>query len=313
MPSIFPGPAYLSSKVKKKRLGRKVVPVQLKCNTEKQYNSNLNTIFEHNESSSYSDEYENCNLFNEILACEDIHRVINWPLCSPKCEETKDVSSFCFVTFHLGESIPIVEKFIKVQKSGTIIFGIFDQIVDSSILGINPATNIDEFKENINAFEKIKVCHGIPKSDEFSNVPKVICKLSPAGQLVHNNCLKIIKDKKKNCLRCSRLRNVLLMRQLRKREGCKPKILLSPSKKPVIDKLRRTCHNIQKKCIRSKQTILNLKLELGKIKKQMENYSKESIIEKCQGMNESQKTLILECFAASKTKNPKSRRYSENW
>ncbi|KAF0732993.1 THAP-type domain-containing protein, partial [Aphis craccivora] len=102
------------------------------------------------------DEYENCNLFNEILAYEDIHRVINWPLCSPKCEETKDVSSFCFVTFHLGESIPIVEKFIEVQKSGTIIFGIFDQIVDSSILGINPATNIDEFKENINAFEKIK-------------------------------------------------------------------------------------------------------------------------------------------------------------
>jgi len=81
------------------------------------------------------------------LACESIHSVINWPLCSPKCEETKDVSSFCFVTFHLGESIPIVEKCIKVQKSGTIIFGIFDQIVDSLILGFNPATNIDEYKE----------------------------------------------------------------------------------------------------------------------------------------------------------------------
>lgn len=73
-------------------------------------------------------------------------------------------------------------------------------------------------KRIINAFEKIKVCLGIPKSDDFSNGPKVICKLSPTGQLMHNNCLKIIKDKKKNCLRCSRLQNVLLMRQLRERE-----------------------------------------------------------------------------------------------
>lgn len=45
----------------------------------------------------------------------------------------------------------------------------------------------------------------------------------------------------------------------------------------------------------------------------MENYTEKSIIEKCQRMNESKKTLIFECFAASKTKNPKSRRYSENW
>jgi len=31
------------------------------------------------------------------------------------------------------------------------------------------------------------------------------------------------------------------------------------------------------------------------------------------GIIESQKTLIKECFSASKNKNTKSRRYSENW
>jgi len=30
-------------------------------------------------------------------------------------------------------------------------------------------------------------------------------------------------------------------------------------------------------------------------------------------MNESQKTLVIECFAAAKYKNPKIRRYTENW
>jgi len=35
--------------------------------------------------------------------------------------------------------------------------------------------------------------------------------------------------------------------------------------------------------------------------------------EKLQGMNDSQRTLILECFPASKVEKSKSRRYSENW
>lgn len=34
---------------------------------------------------------------------------------------------------------------------------------------------------------------------------------------------------------------------------------------------------------------------------------------KLNGMVESQKTMIMECFAASRVKNSKSRQYSENW
>lgn len=35
--------------------------------------------------------------------------------------------------------------------------------------------------------------------------------------------------------------------------------------------------------------------------------------DKLQGMNDSQETLILECFSASKVENSKLCRYSENW
>jgi len=48
----------------------------------------------------------------------------------------------------------------------------------------------------------------------------------------------------------------------------------------------------------------------------MANYSGKLIEEeltKIERMNESQKTLIRECFAASKIKNSRNRRYSENW
>lgn len=62
--------------------------------------------------------------------------------------------------------------------------------------------------------------------------------------------------------------------------------------------------------------IIDLKLELSKAQKAMAQFSETSIkntINHCDGMNESQRTLIEECFAASKVKNAKNRRYTENW
>lgn len=42
----------------------------------------------------------------------------------------------------------------------------------------------------------------------------------------------------------------------------------------------------------------------------MASYSEAYILEKCQGMYESQKNISMQCFAASKVKNSKNRRYS---
>jgi len=106
------------------------------------------------------------------------------------------------------------------------------------------------------------------------------------------------------------------MQKERKSSKKKDILLLSPSKKLVVNRLRRVKDNLRKKCVRAKQKLINLKLKLSKVQNEMASISDDSIKEKlnlCQNMNESQKTLILECFAASKVKNCKSRRYTENW
>lgn len=72
-------------------------------------------------------------------------------------------------------------------------------------------------------------------------------------------------------------------------------------------------NNLQKNFNRAKQKVTDLKLELNNVQNEMSKISDYSIKEKidqCENMNESQKTLILECFNASKVKN---RRYSDNW
>lgn len=47
--------------------------------------------------------------------------------------------------------------------------------------------------------------------------------------------------------------------------------------------------------------------------KNMAECNEQFIQNKLGYLNESQKSMVMECFAASRVKNPKSRRYSENW
>lgn len=73
---------------------------------------------------------------------------------------------------------------------------------------------------------------------------------------------------------------------------------LSPTKKLVVNELRRVKNNLQKKFNRAKQCIVDLKLELNKVQNEMSKIGNESIKEKldqCENMNESHKILILEC------------------
>lgn len=72
----------------------------------------------------------------------------------------------------------------------------------------------------------------------------------------------------------------------------------------------------KKKVLRANKKLESQRLELENVKNSMQNYSDELIEDKLlkiDGMNDSQKTLIKECFAASKVKNCRNRRHSENW
>lgn len=209
----------------------------------------------------------------------------------------------------------MVETFVKVDKSGKITFGIFGKEINSTILSIILGEDIFEFANNLKDFEKVCVYHGGLRLNEFPNDPTNLCRISTTKQLKHNQCCLVLRNNSVNCTRCGRLRNILNMQKEREEFKRKEVLLLSPSKKIIVDKLRRTKNNLYKKCIRAKQKIINLKLELNKIQNKIANVCDETIKEKlnlCQNMNESQKTLILECFAASKVRNTKSHRYTEN-
>lgn len=97
--------------------------------------------------------------------------------------------------------------------------------------------------------------------------------------------------------------------------GKKNILLLTPSKKQELITLRKDKHKIQKRVLRAKFRIKKLEAELNTAKESLSTMSYNSIedlINKHK-LNDSQSTMIKEIIAASKYKNPKNRRYSENW
>lgn len=246
-------------------------------------------------------------LHNYVNLHENLNSIIQWPKSSPSCSEGVLYSSLCFVSFCSRSLYLVVEKFVK----GKISFGIFCKEIDASILDIVPGRNIYEFSNNIIYFHNVCVCCGSPKLEEFPN-----CTIYTTRKLRHNLCRLVLKNNANACSRRVRIRNTLHMLNEGKSSKTRENLLLSPSKKIVVIRLRQIKDNLKKKKrIRANQKIISLKFKLNKVHNEMANISDESIKEKlniCQNMNEYQKTLILEYFAACKVKNCKSQTYTEN-
>lgn len=226
------------------------------------------------------------------------------------------VSIYSFVSFCHNDLLPIIEKSVTVSTNGNIIFGVLGKKIEAEQLNITPAKSLEDFANNLKQFEKVYVCHGGPLVNQFSKLTNTKSVANSVGRLQHINCCLVMKEKATCCVKCRRLVNVLTMRKKRKNAGAQEHLLLSPSKRKLFNKIQNEKKCLKKKVVRAKEKINELNSELNKVKKNMATICDEKIEEQLNnmsGINESQKTLIKECFAASKIKNTKSRRYSENW
>lgn len=226
------------------------------------------------------------------------------------------VSIYSFVSFCHNDLLPIIEKSVTVSTNGDITFGVLGKKIEAEQLNITPAKSLEDFANNLKQFEKVYVCHGGPLVNRFSRLTNTTSVANSVGRLQHINCCLVMKEKATYCVKCRRLVNVLAMREKRKNAGAQKHLLLSPSKRKIFNKIQNEKKCLKKKVVRAKEKINELNSELNKVKKNMATFCDEKIEEQLNnmsGINESQKTLIKECFAASKIKNTKSRRYSENW
>lgn len=117
------------------------------------------------------------------------------------------------------------------------------------------------------------------------------------------------------CVMCKRLSDSLRKMQKRTFIGKPVRVYFSPSKRSVLEKFKQTKKIATQKVVRAKKTILRLQNYLNDSKQQMKNTSDSTLLKMIEdhGISNSQSELLKEVFAAAKIKNPKNRRYSENW
>lgn len=93
------------------------------------------------------------------------------------------------------------------------------------------------------------------------------------------------------------------------------RVFFSPNKKKKLTELRKIKNTVVKNLSRATSKIKKLQFKLNAIQNEMKAISNVSLqqIIKNNNIPTCQTDLIYEIFNASKVKNPKNRRYSENW
>jgi len=94
-----------------------------------------------------------------------------------------------------------------------------------------------------------------------------------------------------------------------------PRTYYSPNKKKIIENIQKAKKIVVQKCSRASKKILRLQKSLNNCRKLMNEMSNSRLSKLLEDhtIPKSQSELIHEIFAASKFKNTKNRRYSENW
>lgn len=80
---------------------------------------------------------------------------------------------------------------------------------------------------------------------------------------------------------------------------------VSPSKKQKIAEIRQKSYSLQRRVLRTKNKVIELQEELIKSQNDMAECNNKFLEDKLQGMNDSQRTLILECFFCQLTQKLK--------
>ena len=117
------------------------------------------------------------------------------------------------------------------------------------------------------------------------------------------------------CIWCKRLIYSIKKKKTKISKGQDPRICLTPIKRRLLKKLRKSKTGVNQKLVRANNKIYNLKSQLNITKIKMTNIADDQLerLLDSSGITKGQSELVKEIFSAAKFKNPKNRRYNENW
>ncbi|XP_050060677.1 uncharacterized protein LOC126551448 isoform X2 [Aphis gossypii] len=215
-----------------------------------------------------------------------------------------------------------IEKQLILNEESDIFLYAFDKKIELSDIGVNSNIKIDnhtEIEKIIKIFDTISLCKGAVPSNKYRDVKLSTIPIERCGMWWHSKCITVLpKDDSSNsdtCIWCKRLWYIVKSEKLRQRNNQSIRTFFSPTKKKTISKIRKAKNTITKKFSRAHLKITCLQNHLKNIKDKMKKITHCNLDKVLQNSDipNCQSELIHEIFKAAKLKNPKNRKYSENW
>ncbi|XP_043468847.1 uncharacterized protein LOC122502731 isoform X1 [Leptopilina heterotoma] len=287
--------------------------------TKSQVDESSTTTDENETDSKFS---ERIDLFNSLFKNEN---KVNIPISWNRRRSEKDIQcieySECISRMREDKPQFFTAKQLVIYNDMQIVAKVSGINLPLEKLGLNTnyVSTITELEEIIKNFNKVKVCLGCASPNTIQNIENSFAVRDSAGYLRHTKCSLIITSKKRlSCETCSKAKKTLAKKFMRfKKINEQRRIVLkmSPTKKYKLNLIRSRLYKSNKNLGNYKSLCGHYKKELKENKKEMSLLRDKNLDSKMDDLkvNKNSRIVINEILSASKVKDAKGRRYTEDW
>ena len=284
-----------------------------------------------NHSSDIPQVYEEADLFANVFNNEkSVKFPVSWGKHTITFAKSKMVQFLqCTAKSVKGVIEPASFKQVVIKDNLEVWLAIFGKAMDLQKIGIaNKVSSEHDIEKLINVVDKWKVCNGCANPRENESFANSVTHRDKEGFLRHNACEYILNEEESSkegnnvCKACKRAANTISRkrRNLNSVESLKNAkrikfFNLSTIEKEKVQFLRRRAHKTESNQARLRSQINVFRKSLERCQVRMSEIcssSVEKILEEHK-IPANECLAIREIFQASKVKNCKNRRYSEDW
>lgn len=161
-------------------------------------------------------------------------------------------------------------------------------------LGVPYPTNMEVLTQLLNKVDQLNICIGGPSIYVYKNIQPV-CAIKDVNNKWRHRLCSLITPKGTICEHCSKLDNTLRCHFDRKmKQKCKPRIIMSPTKKKAFDVLKKAVRLQAQNLKRYKSQIADLKSHFKDLQNKMKNLENSEVQEVLKKYNIPETQVLLQ-------------------
>lgn len=205
-------------------------------------------------------------------------------------------------------------------------------VIDHEKFGLaNEVNSVENFENIIDCIDQRQVCEGVSGltvNQSNENLLKTFTFTDKIDILRHKKCPLLLPDnsrdnqnrQKTQCCFCKSVKSILSKKIIRSQHNKTSRYLqvkdLSPRKRQKLEALRKKLRNASRSQQKAEARIRLLKSQVKNMQEKMQSVEKdtlEKLLADKSNISASEATAVREIFKAAGVKDPRGRRFSDEW